>query len=311
MAEINYIRHEANRKGSAYTEIVKKLECDPRTVKKYAEMEDFSPETKPPRVRGARVMEAFQNFVLHYEFTPEFCNPGSGNEKGHVESMVKYIRNNFLLPELTLLNLENLNQTLWKKAEKDQNRKHYQKEKLIAKLYMADQEQFLQLSAKEFDCVRYEEVKADKYGYIQIDNKTYLPSPRFAKQKVLAKISYNQVELLTEKYDLIVSHERLYGEQKQSVKWQPYLSLMAKRPMVIKYISFYEQLPKERQTYLEQCIVHEKQQATLPKVAGTPFDWKDIKLGQGLTREYVLHGGFIKNQENLIFYGGSEQARRF
>lgn len=57
MAEINYIRHEANRKGSAYTEIAKKLECDPRTVKKYAEMEDFSPETKPPQVRGARVMD--------------------------------------------------------------------------------------------------------------------------------------------------------------------------------------------------------------------------------------------------------------
>lgn len=417
MAEINYIRHEANRKGSAYTEIAKKLECDPRTVKKYAEMEDFSPETKPPQVRGARVMdpvkpildawiqedfqkkkkfrrtakrmyevlvedyafkgsdrtvrnyvakqkiklaeeveqaalpleakpgtaqvdfgeapflhdgkqivlpylvisfpfsnaflfqvfpaqnkecfmeglkrmfhyiggvpkairfdnlsaavkkvlpngereltEAFQNFVLHYEFTPEFCNPGSGNEKGHVESMVKYIRNNFLLPELTLLNLEDLNRTFWKKAEKDRNRKHYQKENLIAKLYMADQEQFLQLPAKEFDCVRYEEVKADKYGYIRIDNKTYSTSPRFAKQKVLAKISYNQVELLTEKYDLIVSHERLYGEQKQSVKWQPYLSLMAKRPMAIKYTSFYEQLPKEWQIYLEQCTVHEKQQ---------------------------------------------------
>lgn len=53
------------------------------------------------------------------------------------------------------------------------------------------------------------------------------------------------------------------------------------------------------------------QQATLPKVAGTPFDWKDIKLGQGLTREYVLHGGFIENQENLIFYGGVGTGKTF
>ncbi|SFD64989.1 hypothetical protein SAMN05428981_1011275 [Bacillus sp. OV194] len=60
---------------------------------------------------------------------------------------------------------------------------------------------------------------------------------------------------------MIVCHERLYGEQKQSVKWQLYLSLMAKRPMAIKYTGFYEQLPKEWQTYLEQCTVHEKQQA--------------------------------------------------
>ncbi|WP_425589636.1 hypothetical protein [Fictibacillus terranigra] len=46
-------------------------------------------------------------------------------------------------------------------------------------------------------------------------NKIYSSSPRFAKQKVLAKISYNQVKLLTEDFNLIVSHERLYGEQKQ------------------------------------------------------------------------------------------------
>ncbi|MGG1573153.1 IS21 family transposase [Fictibacillus sp. NRS-1165] len=418
MPEIDYIRHEANRKGNAYREIARKLAYDPRTVKKYAEMEDFSPEIKPVQIRSAKVMdpvksildtwiqedfkkkkkfrrtakrmyemlvedyefkgsdrsvrhyvskqknklaeeteqaalpleakpgtaqvdfgeapflhngqqvvlpflvmsfpysnaflfqvfpaqnkecftegmkrmfhyiggvpkairfdnlsaavkkifphgereltESFQNFVLHYGFTPEFCNPASGNEKGHVEAMVKYTRNNFLIPELSLQNLEDLNQTFWVKAEKDRNRNHYQKEELIAKLYMADQEQFLQLPAKEFDCVRYEEVKADKYGYVRIENKIYSSSPRFAKQKVLAKISYNQVALLTDDFNLIVSHERLYGEQKQSVKWQPYLSLMAKRPMAIKYTGFYEQLPKEWQTYLEQCTVHEKQQA--------------------------------------------------
>lgn len=53
------------------------------------------------------------------------------------------------------------------------------------------------------------------------------------------------------------------------------------------------------------------QQATLPKVAGTPFDWKDIKLGQGVTKEYVLHGGFMENQENLIFYGGVGTGKTF
>lgn len=418
MAEINYIRHEANTKGSSYSKIAKNMELDPRTVKKYAEIEDFSPQEKVPQVRPAKVMdpvkpildkwiqedfqkkkkfrrtakrmhellveeyeftgsdrsvryyvskrkqelaetlesaalpleakpgtaqvdfgeapfqyqgetvtlpylvmsfpysnafyfqvfpsqnqdcfleglrrifhyiggvpkvirfdnlsaavkkvlphgereltEQFQNFVLHYGFQYEFCNPNSGNEKGHVESMVKYVRNNFLLPELPIIEINLLNDTFWSKAEKDRNRKHYQKEELIAKLYLADKEKFLQLPEKEFTCVRYEEVKADKYGYIRIDTRVYSSSPRFAKQKVLAKISYNQVEVLTQEYELIISHARLYGEQKKSMKWQPYLSLMAKRPMAIKYTSFYEQLPIEWQTYLEQCTVIEKQQS--------------------------------------------------
>jgi hypothetical protein len=53
----------------------------------------------------------------------------------------------------------------------------------------------------------------------------------------------------------------MYGKQKKSMEWQPYLNLMAKRPTAIKYTSFYEQLPQEWQTYLENCTVYEKQEA--------------------------------------------------
>ena len=44
VAEINYIRHEANKKDNSYAEIARRIGRDPRTVKKYAEKEDFSPE---------------------------------------------------------------------------------------------------------------------------------------------------------------------------------------------------------------------------------------------------------------------------
>ena len=44
-------------------------------------------------------------------------------------------------------------------------------------------------------------------------------------------------------------------------------------------------------------------QATLPKVSGQPFDWKDI-VTKGIGREDMMNGTFIENQENLIFYGG-------
>jgi hypothetical protein len=47
VAEINYIRHEANKKGRSYSSIAKQMSRDPRTVRKYAEMEDFSPSEVP------------------------------------------------------------------------------------------------------------------------------------------------------------------------------------------------------------------------------------------------------------------------
>jgi transposase len=418
VAEIDYIRHQANKKGCSYSEIGKQMNRDPRTVQKYAELEDFNLQEKPKQIRQAKVMEPvkpildqwiqedlqkkkkfrrtaqrmysqlvelyqfegssrsvrhyvsqrkqqlgesnetaslpleskpgtaqvdfgeapfkyegeivtlpffvlsfpysntfyfqvfpsqnrecfleglkrifhyiggvpkvirfdnlspavkkvlpngqreltdeFQNFVFHYDFDYEFCNPGSGNEKGHVEAMVKYVRNNFLLPELSVFDLEQVNETFWEQAEKDRERIHYQKEATLAELYLADKEQFLQLPSKEFQSVRYERVKADKYGYIRVDNKLYSTSPRFAKSNVLAKIAFDTVDVLTEDYEVIVHHSRLYGKKQKSMIWQPYLNLMAKRPTAFKYTSFYEQLPPEWKTYFANCTISEKQDA--------------------------------------------------
>src|SRR5690606_34285080 len=111
--------------------------------------------------------EEFQRFVFHYGFTPEFCNPASGNEKGHVEAMVKYVRNNFLLPELPFSDLESLNRTFWQLAEEDRDRKHYVKEEHLSALYEEDKEVLFQLPEKAFECVRLESGKADKYGYLK------------------------------------------------------------------------------------------------------------------------------------------------
>jgi transposase len=236
-------------------------------VPKAIRFDNLSPAVKKVLPNGERELtDEFHRFVLHYGFEYEFCNPGSGNEKGHVEAMVKYVRNNFLLPELTIHDLESFNNSLWIKAEADRNRPHYQKATLIAELYLADQEKFYQLPAKEFDCVRYEQVKADKYGYIRIENKLYSTSPRFAKQMVLAKISFKEIDILTEDYDVIIKHDRLYGKEQKSMKWLPYLTLMAKRPMAIKYTEFYEKLPPEWQDYLSNCTIQEKQ-ATLQLLA--------------------------------------------
>lgn len=52
-------------------------------------------------------------------------------------------------------------------------------------------------------------------------------------------------------------------------------------------------------------------QATLPKIPDKSFDWKDIQLAPGITREYVLEGKFIERQENLILYGGVGTGKTF
>lgn len=231
-------------------------------VPKAIRFDNLSPAVKKVLPNGERQLtDEFQNFVFHYGFECEFCNPNSGNEKGHVEAMVKYVRNNFLLPGLHVIELDELNKELWGKAEKDRERKHYQKEWTISELFEEDKKAFLLLPAKEYECVRYETLKADKYGYVKIDQNLYSTSPRYALNKVLVRVSFNKVDILTDDLQLVVSHSRLYGQYRKSMKWQPYLNLMAKRPTALKYTSFYEQLPKEWKNYFEACTVAEKPEA--------------------------------------------------
>ncbi|KRG11338.1 IS21 family transposase [Lederbergia sp. NSJ-179] len=230
----------------------------PRRVR----FDNLSPAVKKILPHGRRELtEGFERFVLHYGFEYEFCNPGSGNEKGHVEAMVKYVRNNFFLPERRVFQLDEFNTKLWGEAEKDRHRQHYEKKEEISKLFEEDKHAFLHLPAKEYSCVRYETLKADKYGFVQVDTKKYSTSPRYAKQKVLVAITYDQVTILSDRYEKIVRHNRIYGNASKSMVWQPYLSLMATRPTALKYTTFYGQLPERWRSYLNECTVEEKKEA--------------------------------------------------
>ena len=155
----------------------------------------------------------------------------------------------------------NLTSNYGTKLRRDRERKHYEKETFISQLFEEDQKACLVLPSKEYQCVRYETVKADKYGYIKVEKNLYSTSPRYALSKVLVRISYNTIEILTDDNQLVVSHSRLYGQYRKSMKWQPYLNLMAKRPLALKYTSFYEQLPTEWQTYFNSCTASEKPEA--------------------------------------------------
>lgn len=229
----------------------------PKTIR----FDNLSPAVKKVLANGERELtEDFYKFAFHYGFNYEFCNPRSGHEKGHCEVMVKYIRNNFLLPEPCINDLEVYNQSLWQIAEEDRQRPHYKKGTLIADLFTDDKEQLLMLPAKEYEVCHYVQAKADKYGKINLDKKLYSTSPRYARSNVLVRVTYNRVEILDGNYQVVVAHDRLYGQEKESMKWQPYLSLMAKRPMALKYTSFYDQLPVEWQQYFGHCTKEEKQE---------------------------------------------------
>ena len=51
-------------------------------------------------------------FKWHYRFQVEFCNPGRGQEKGHVEKKAGYVRQHSLSPVPIIDELCKFNRTL-------------------------------------------------------------------------------------------------------------------------------------------------------------------------------------------------------
>ena len=191
---------------------------------------------------------AFLRFKNHYGFNAVFCNPFSGHEKGSVESKVGYIRRNFLVPIpdfrcMTDFNIEQLNC-----CDKDMERVHYKKKILISQLFQSEKEFMLPLNAINFEVCKYDTVKADLYGKIKLDEKrTYSTMPSMAGCRVTVKQTALKVYILNDDMETVVEHKRLYGKNRESMNWQPYLIQLSRKPRAIKYTGVYKMFPIELQ----------------------------------------------------------------
>lgn len=208
-----------------------------------------------------KLVDQFHRFALHYGFKPQFCNPGKGHEKGHVENKVGYSRRNFFVPEPKFDNIETFNQQLFAVAEKDHKRKHYRKDRRIDELLKDDISAMLPLPEKPFDIGRTEKVVANKYGKIRYEGNIYSASPQVAGKEIFIKLKAHDIEIFNEKYQLVVKHKRIYGKGQELMNWLPYLTTLAKRPNALKYTGFYHELPDPWQEYLKDLDYAEKKKS--------------------------------------------------
>ncbi len=222
--------------------------------------DNLSPVVSKIEKQGKRKLtEGFQRFALHYGFEHNFCNPNCGHEKGSVESKVGYYRRNFLVPIPRFDSIDEFNNKLLVMADKDMDRGHYKKEEYITKLFELEKVMMRDLPNKDYEIYRLEKAKANAYGKVKLDKHySYFISPAFSGKEVWLKITHNRVHILDEDYKTIISHDRLYGKNYESMDWIPYLVLMQRRPTALKYTSFYDDMPLDLKNYFEKCDYEEK-----------------------------------------------------
>lgn len=223
--------------------------------------DNMSTAVKAIKAQGEReVTDNFRRLQCHYGFESNFCNPASGHEKGSVENYVGYSRRNYFVPVPQIEDLEAYNRDLLKACDQDLEREHYKHEKPVWQLFKKDKSCMKPLPRYDFEAYRYVLAKTNPYGMAKFLSNSYSTAGNMARQEVILKLDAYRVTVLDDKMQPIVCHPRLYGKNKESMIWGPYLDVLAQRPMALKYSGFFQGLPEPVREFLDSCDLDGKKQ---------------------------------------------------
>ena len=200
------------------------------------------------------LQKEFIKFKAYYNFTPRFCTPGEGHEKGGVEGLVGYSRRNYMVPVPKAENLEDLNRMLLQECLAYGDHRISSKENSVNERYEQEKHHLLDLPDIEFSNTQTANGKSDKYSTVIIDKNRYSVPTEYAYLKIRAVLKVDRVGLYYSNKK-IADHTRLYNVNKWSLDPTHYLELIGQRPRAFASARPIKQWRKTWPSSYEQLFV--------------------------------------------------------
>src|SRR5690625_262805 len=215
-------------------------------------LDNLSAAVVKARSRGQETIftDAFQRFASYYGFDPQACNPRKGNEKGHVENKVGYVRYNFFTPSPVIKDLAHLRDLLFEKCGEDHQRNHYKKGVVIADLLDEEKKYGLALPETDYPVFKQSMVTANKYGEVRIDG-TLVHVPKSYHYSKLHLIQYwDHYKVVSPNGEVLSKDPRPYMNQTREIPWHSILQNWRRKPRSIVYSRYFPYLPGRIAHYL-------------------------------------------------------------
>jgi transposase len=173
--------------------------------------------------------DGFLQLQSHYLFANHFCRVRRPNEKGVVEGIVKYSRQNFFVPVPQVRDLDELNAYLAERCRDDLQRKLRGKRATKGELLKEDQTVFLPLPPAAFDASRKRSTTANSLSLVRFDRNDYSVPVEYAHRPVVVKGYVDRVRIYKDDRQ-IASHPRIW--EKEEISFNPihYLALLERKP---------------------------------------------------------------------------------
>ena len=214
--------------------------------------------------------EDLMKISMYYGFDYRFCNARKGNEKGHVERGVEYVRRKAFSRKDEFDSLEEANEYLMSILCKlNAKEKRWLENKSALDMLMEEKECLLSLKP-DYVIAKKAECRVDKYGTITIHQNRYSVPEYLVGKFVIAKI-YPEVIKILYKDQVVGSHKRSFKVHQWVLDINHYLGTLKKKPGSLKnsaalhcsdhrikkiYKEYYIKNPKEFIELLE--IIKEK-----------------------------------------------------
>ena len=207
---------------------------------------------------GRNEKEATEDLIkisLYYEFKYRFCNVARGNEKGHVEKGIEYVRRKAFSIRTDFATLEEANEYLIEKLSELNSRKRSWLQNQ-SPLDMLNRERDYLLPLKpSYDASRRVEARVNKYSVINIDQNKYSVPDYLVGKFVKVKIYPDIIEIYY-KDNKIAVHKRSYQTHHWSVDINHFIHTLKKKPGALHSSVGRHQLSPELQEIYQEYYIN-------------------------------------------------------
>ena len=173
--------------------------------------------------------EALSKLSIYYQFSFRFCNVAKGNEKGHVEKSVEFVRRKSFCDMDHFESLEAANEHLTATCHKLNLGAQVLFSNSTAVERMATEKEFLLHNMPKYESARIENSRVDKYSSISIDTCHYSVPEAYVNKFIVTKVYTTRIRCFYE-CELIAEHKRCYGKQEWSIDINHYLKTFMRKP---------------------------------------------------------------------------------
>lgn len=165
----------------------------------------------------------------YYQFGWRFCNARKGNEKGHVERSVEFIRRKSFCHIDAFTDIDAANSHLGKALIKINKGKQRLANNKTADELLQDERKYLHIVPKPYRYYQTEHSRVDKYSTVKFKQNSYSVPDKYVGKLLELRLYPQHIEIFFNEKPVCV-HQRSYKLQNWQICIDHYFSTLMKKP---------------------------------------------------------------------------------